>query len=70
MNIKVERTIYLELNRKEVELFSIMLKLALRRLHDWQKTSQDRQFKLVGEEITSFDEEKLFIEDLIRGISK
>lgn len=70
MNIKVERTIYLELNRKEVELFSIMLKLALRRLHDWQKSSQDRHFKLVGEEVTSFGEERIFIEDLIRGISK
>lgn len=70
MNIKVEKTVYLELDKREVELFDIMLKLAMRRLEEWEKIAMDKQFKMVGTEEASFSEERMFIEDLMRGISR
>lgn len=70
MDIKVEKTVYLELNKREVELFSIMLGLAIRRLEEWKKTAMDKRFKMAGQAEASFEEERIFIEDLIRGINK
>ena len=68
MKVKVDKTITIELDSEESGMFSGMLKLAITRLEDWQRNSQDIQFRQVGEEVQSFDRMKGFIEDLMRGI--
>ena len=60
------KSIVIQVEGKEAELFETMLKLALIGFNKIKENSQDSTFTLVGTGSTPYDEMKGFIEDMMR----
>ena len=70
MVIDVEKHTVIGLDEEESRLFDVMLKLAMSGYNELYKNSSCSSFILVNTESTSYEEIKLFIEDLMRGVNK